>query len=56
MRLTDRGREAYAVAVRLVTDLETAWAAALGEPKLRQLKRLLGELWDAIGAVEPSPD
>jgi DNA-binding MarR family transcriptional regulator len=52
VRLTDRGREVYALAVRLVTDLEANWAMALGEHKMRQLKRLLADLWDAI---EPDP-
>jgi DNA-binding MarR family transcriptional regulator len=48
VRLTERGRELYALAVRLVTELEETWAGYLGERKMRQLKRLLGELWDAI--------
>ena len=52
VRLTARGRDAYALAARLVTELEASWAAALGEDKMRRLKRLLGDLWDAI---EPDP-
>jgi DNA-binding MarR family transcriptional regulator len=48
VRLTERGRELYALAVRLVTELEETWASYFGERKMRQLKRLLGELWDAI--------
>jgi DNA-binding MarR family transcriptional regulator len=50
VRLTARGHDLYALAVRLVTDLETEWAGRLGERKLRQLKRLLAELWDSIAA------
>ena len=52
VRLTDRGHEVYVLAVRLVTDLEARWAAALGERKMDQLKRLLADLWDVI---EPEP-
>jgi DNA-binding MarR family transcriptional regulator len=48
VRLTERGHEVYALAVRLVTGLEESWAVAIGRPKMDQLKRLLGELWDAI--------
>lgn len=50
VRLTARGHEGYALAVRLVTDLETRWATALGPDEMRQLKRLLATLWDAIQA------
>lgn len=48
VRLTTRGHDIYALAYRLVADLETGWAAALGEAKMRQLKCLLADLWDAI--------
>ncbi len=48
VRLTDRGLEAYGLAVRLVTDLEARWTVALGEPQMDQLKDLLADLWDAI--------
>lgn len=53
VRLTDRGHAVYALAGQLVTDLETTWADYLGERKMRQLKRLLAELWDAIEAAPP---
>lgn len=49
VRLTDRGWELTALARQVVTELETAWASAIGEAKMRQLKRLLADLWDAIG-------
>lgn len=48
VRLTEQGQEAYRLAVRLVTDLETQWTMALGDDQMRELKRLLGQLWDAI--------
>jgi DNA-binding MarR family transcriptional regulator len=50
VRLTDHGRAVYALAVRLVAELEASWALALGEHKMDQLKRLLADLWDAIEA------
>lgn len=56
VRLTERGQEIYALAACLVSDLEATWAAALGERKFRQLKRLLGELWDAIDPDRPDND
>lgn len=52
VRLTEKGHAGYAVAVRLVTDLEAQWTLALGEAEMRQLKRLLANLWDA---VQPDP-
>lgn len=48
VRLTGKGHEAYALAGKLVRGLEADWAERIGERKLRQLKRLLAELWDAI--------
>jgi DNA-binding MarR family transcriptional regulator len=50
VRLTALGFEVYALAVGLVREMEAGWAAALGERKMHQLKRLLAELW---GAIEP---
>jgi DNA-binding MarR family transcriptional regulator len=55
VRLTDRGLDAYTLAVKLVTGLESTWAEALGERKMQELKRLLAELWDAVGTTS-SPD
>jgi DNA-binding MarR family transcriptional regulator len=52
VRLTARGWELYGVARRLIVELETKWAARIGDRKLRELKRLLGELWDAIEPEE----
>lgn len=57
VRLTDRGRELYALGGRLVRELEATWAGHLGEEQLQQLKRLLAQLWDAIEAqAASSPD
>lgn len=66
--LTDRGQEAYRLAVDLVTDLERCWSDAMGEAAFQQLKASLGRLWDAIesdrardhradpaGRAEPTP-
>jgi DNA-binding MarR family transcriptional regulator len=50
VRLTARGWEIYALAGRLVTELEATWAGYIGDRKMRQLKRLLAELWDVIAA------
>jgi DNA-binding MarR family transcriptional regulator len=52
VRLTARGGELYGVARRLIVELESKWAARIGDRKLRELKRLLGELWDAIEPEE----
>jgi DNA-binding MarR family transcriptional regulator len=48
VRLTERGHQVYALAGRLVSQLETDWSALLGERKFKHLKRLLAELWDGI--------
>jgi DNA-binding MarR family transcriptional regulator len=53
VRLTAQGHALYAIAVRLVAELEAIWATRIGEHKMRQLKRLLAELWDAVQAGEP---
>jgi DNA-binding MarR family transcriptional regulator len=48
VRLTGRGLEAYALAGVLVRQLETEWAGYLGGERFEELKRLLGELGDAL--------
>lgn len=48
VRLTERGHAAYGVAASLVTDLERQWSMAMGADEFRQLKDLLGQLWNAI--------
>jgi DNA-binding MarR family transcriptional regulator len=52
VRLTEQGKETYAIAARLVTELEATWAGYIGEHNMRELKRLLAELWDTIQAAE----
>lgn len=56
VRLTPRGQELYRLAGRVIVELEARWAARLGQRKLRELKRLLGELWDAIEPEERGQD
>jgi DNA-binding MarR family transcriptional regulator len=48
VRLTARGHELYTFAGSLVAELEAAWAARIGERRMRLLKRLLGDLWDSV--------
>ncbi len=48
VRLTGRGHELYSLAVETITGLEDDWARRLGGAKMRELKRLLAELWDVI--------
>lgn len=50
VRLTPKGHEVYALAGKLVRQLETEWSELLGERKFQQLKRLLAELWDATAS------
>lgn len=52
VRLTDRGRDLYEVARRVVTATEADWAAHLGDRRFQLLKRLLGDLWDSIAPTE----
>jgi DNA-binding MarR family transcriptional regulator len=48
VRATRRGKQVYAVARQFVAELEQRWTAQLGERKMRQLRRLLTELNDAL--------
>ena len=48
--LTAKGLTVYALAGRLVSDIEATWASFIGVEKFCQLKPLLAELWDAIEA------
>jgi DNA-binding MarR family transcriptional regulator len=52
VRLTAQGLAIYALAGRLVREIEATWTAYIGAEKLGQLKQLLAELWDAIEAAE----
>lgn len=52
VRLTPLGQATYALAGRLVRELEATWIAYLGPRKFAQLKGLLAELWDTLKAAE----
>jgi len=57
VRLTEQGQALYAIAVGLVTELEASLALRIGDHKMRQLKRLLADLWEAIeGEESGEPD
>src|SRR3712207_5325286 len=44
VRATSRGREVYAIARRVVSEIDREWTDRLGEAKMRQLRALLEEL------------
>ena len=48
VRATRRGRQVYAVARQFVAELEQRWTEQIGEGKMRQLRRLLTELNEAL--------
>jgi DNA-binding MarR family transcriptional regulator len=48
VRATDRGRDVYAVARELVTEVDARLEARLGRAKLRRLRALLQELNEAL--------
>lgn len=52
VRLTAQGLAVYALAGRLVREIEATWAGYIGARKFGQLKKLLAELWDAIEAED----
>ena len=47
VRLTRRGRAAYARVHEILRDIEAEWASALGPGPFRQLKQLLLRVWDS---------
>ena len=49
VRATARGREVYAVARDVVTEIEREWTARLGASKMRRLRTLLEELNEQLG-------
>lgn len=51
IRLTERGSDAQAAAMRIFGDIERRWAERYGEKRIAQLRRLLEE----IIAVERAP-
>ncbi len=48
VRVTDRGREAYAIAREVIAEIDREWTARLGTSKMRQLRELLQELNDSL--------
>ena len=46
VHFTDRGRAAYQKMADILLDIEREWAEVLGEKRFRELKTLLGDLWD----------
>jgi DNA-binding MarR family transcriptional regulator len=55
VRATARGAEVYAIARAFVAELEEEWSERLGEVKMKQLRRLLEELNDAVSASRYRP-
>ena len=47
VRLTKRGRAAYAKAHDILRDIEREWSAEIGPKRFRQLKELLLLVWDS---------
>ena len=47
VRLTRRGRAAYAKIHEILRDVEREWSAELGPTRFRQLKQLLLRVWDS---------
>jgi DNA-binding MarR family transcriptional regulator len=47
VRLTARGRAAYAKIHEVLREIEREWSAALGPKHFTQLKKLLRQVWDS---------
>ena len=54
VRLTTRGRAAYAKIHEILQDVEREWSAALGPKPFTQLKALLLRVWESSLIGEPS--
>jgi DNA-binding MarR family transcriptional regulator len=48
VRSTSKGEELYAIAREFVAEVDEEWTRMLGKGKMRQLKKLLGELNDGL--------
>jgi len=48
VRATSKGEELYAIAREFVAEVDEEWTRMLGKGKMRQLKKLLGELNDGL--------
>ncbi|HET9067662.1 MAG TPA: MarR family winged helix-turn-helix transcriptional regulator [Amaricoccus sp.] len=47
VHLTERGRAAYHKIIDVLRDIEREWNTELGPTEFRQLKELLGRVWDS---------
>ena len=47
--LTDRGWEQVGAALRIIATIEEEWAGGLGQPRMQQLRELLGDLRQLTG-------
>jgi DNA-binding MarR family transcriptional regulator len=47
VHLTERGRAAYQKGIDVLLDIEREWRAELGPTDFKQLKELLGRVWDS---------
>ena len=47
VHLTERGRAAYHKLIDVLLDIEREWSAELGPTDFKQLKGLLGRVWDS---------
>ena len=54
VRLTKRGRAAYATAHEILRDIEREWSAELGSTDFTRLKTLLLRVWESPLIREPS--
>jgi DNA-binding MarR family transcriptional regulator len=55
IRLSDKGRAAQALALRLFDDIEREWAERVGEERMATLREVLEELTAAAPAPERAP-
>ena len=48
--LTDRGWEQVRASLRIIATIEEEWASGLGQPRMQQLRELLGDLRQLSGS------
>jgi DNA-binding MarR family transcriptional regulator len=49
--LTDRGWEQVRASLRIIATIEEEWASGLGQPRMQQLRELLGDLRQLSGSA-----
>ncbi len=54
VRLTRRGRAAYAKIIDILRDIEREWSAELGPSRFAQLKELLSAVWESPLMEKPA--